>query len=246
MIRLLFTVVFTGFLASAAVGADEWIDLLAGDPAKVFQKVDPQWHAAKSVGIDPANPRKLLVAEEGTGLFTNAPKGTARDLYTRRGFGDVAVEIEFLIPQKSNSGVKMMGLYEIQITDSFGKAKLTGSDSGGIYPRAELLPKYRHLDEGIAPKTNACGKPGDWQKLEIAFRAARHQGEGAVRKKVANARYDRVVLNGQVVHENLEVTSPTGHNWSGAEPAKGPLMLQLDHGPIAVRRFVARDLAPAK
>ena len=117
------------------------------------------------------------MAEEGTGLFTNAPKGTARDLYTRRGFGDVAVEIEFLIPQKSNSGVKMMGLYEIQITDSFGKAKLTGSDSGGIYPRAELLPKYRHLDEGIAPKTNACGKPGDWQKLEIAFRAARHQAE---------------------------------------------------------------------
>ena len=116
---------------------------------------------AKAVGIDPANPRKLLVAEEGSGLFTNAPKGTARDLYTLRGFGDVAVEIEFLIPQKSNSGVKMMGLYEIQITDSFGKAKLTGSDSGGIYPRAELLPKYRHLDEGIAPKTNACGKPGD-------------------------------------------------------------------------------------
>lgn len=245
MIRLLLAVVFACFLASAAVRADGWIDLLAGDPAAVFQKVDPQWHAAKAVSLDPANPRKL-VAEEGTGLFTNAPKGTAKDLYTRRAFGDVAVEIEFLIPQKSNSGVKMMGLYEIQITDSYGKAKLTGSDCGGIYPRAELLPKYRHLDEGIAPRTNACGKPGEWQKLEIAFRAARHEGEGAARRKVANARYDRVVLNGQVVHENLEVTSPTGHNWSGAEPAKGPLMLQLDHGPIAVRRFVAKDLAPAK
>lgn len=245
MIRLLLAVVFACFLASAAVRADGWIDLLAGDPAAVFQKADPQWHAAKAVSLDPANPRKL-VAEEGTGLFTNAPKGTAKDLYTRRAFGDVAVEIEFLIPQKSNSGVKMMGLYEIQITDSYGKAKLTGSDCGGIYPRAELLPKYRHLDEGIAPRTNACGKPGEWQKLEIAFRAARHEGEGAARRKLANARYDRVVLNGQVVHENLEVTSPTGHNWSGAEPAKGPLMLQLDHGPIAVRRFVAKDLAPAK
>ena len=68
MIRLLFTVVFTGFLASAAVGADEWIDLLAGDQAKVFQKVDPQWHAAKAVMLDPANPRKL-VAEEGAGAL---------------------------------------------------------------------------------------------------------------------------------------------------------------------------------
>lgn len=244
MIRPLTAVFFASILVSPGVRADEWIDLLAGDPAAVFQKVDPQWHAAKAVKIDPTNPRKL-VAEEGTGIFTNAPKGTARDLYTKRAFGDVAVEIEFLIPQKSNSGVKMMGLYEIQITDSYGKTKLTGSDCGGIYPRAELLPKYRHLDEGIAPKTNACGKPGEWQKLEIAFRAAKHEGE-AVRRKVANARYDRVVLNGQVVHENLEVTSPTGHNWSKPEPAKGSLMLQLDHGPIAVRRFVAKDLAPAK
>lgn len=245
MTRPLTALLITCVLAGGAARAGEWIDLLAGDPASVFQKVDPAWHAAKSVMIDPANPRKL-VAEEGTGIFTNAPKGTARDIYTRKEFGDIALEIEFLIPQRSNSGVKMMGLYEIQITDSFGKTKLTGSDCGGIYPRAELLPKYRHLDEGIAPKTNACGKPGEWQKLEIAFRAARHEGEGAARKKVANARYDRVALNGQVIHENLEVSSPTGHNWTKPEPAKGSLMLQLDHGPVAVRRFVAKDLPLAK
>lgn len=245
MIRILTAVLLSGFLAITPVRAAEWIDLLAGDPAGTFKKVDPLWHAARAVRVDSANPRKLTV-EEGTGIFTNAPRGTAKDLYTRREFGDLAVEIEFLIPQKSNSGVKMMGLYEIQITDSFGKSKLTGSDCGGIYPRAELLPKYRHLDEGIAPRTNACGKPGEWQKLEISFRAARHEGEGAARKKVANARYDKVVLNGKVVHENLEVASPTGHNWSRPEPARGPLMLQLDHGPIAVRRFVARDLEPVK
>ncbi|MFZ4646795.1 MAG: 3-keto-disaccharide hydrolase, partial [Gemmataceae bacterium] len=151
-------------------------------------------------------------------------------------------EIEFLIPQRSNSGIKLMGLYEVQITDSHGKSKMTGSECGGIYPRAELLPKYRHLDEGIAPKSNACGKPGEWQKLELAFRAAKHEGEGKDRKKIANARFDRVVLNGTVIHENLEVSSPTGHNWTKVEPAKGPLMLQLDHGPVAVRKFMARDL----
>jgi hypothetical protein len=119
---------------------------------------------------------------------------------------------------------------------------MTGSECGGIYPRAELLPKYRHLDEGIAPKSNACGKPGEWQKMEISFRAAKHEGEGKERKKTANARFDRVVLNGTVIHENLEVSSPTGHNWTKTEPAKGPLMLQLDHGPVAVRKFMARDL----
>jgi len=242
MIRMLSVLCMIAFLIPLKSQAAEPVNnLLAGEPAQVFRKVDPAWHSVQDVTLDPANPRKLLT-EPGKGVWTNAPKGTAQDLYTTREYGDVAVEIEFLIPQRSNSGIKFMGLYEIQITDSHGKTKMTGSECGGIYPRAELLPKYRHLDEGIAPKSNACGKPGEWQKMEISFRAAKHEGEGKERKKTANARFDRVVLNGTVIHENLEVSSPTGHNWTKTEPAKGPLMLQLDHGPVAVRKFMARDL----
>lgn len=242
MIRMLSVPFMLFFVVSLECRADELAsNLLAGEATQVFRKVDPAWHAVQAVTLDPANPRKLTI-EAGKGVWTNAPKGTAQDLYTTREYGDVAVEIEFMIPQRSNSGIKLMGLYEVQITDSHGKTKMTGSECGGIYPRAELLPKYRHLDEGIAPKSNACGKPGEWQKLEIAFRAAKHEGEGKDRKKIANARFDRVVLNGTVIHENLEVSSPTGHNWTKVEPAKGPLMLQLDHGPVAVRKFIARDL----
>ena len=235
MIRMLSVPFMLFFVVSLECRADELAsNLLAGEATQVFRKVDPAWHAVQAVTLDPANPRKLTI-EAGKGVWTNAPKGTAQDLYTTREYGDVAVEIEFLIPQRSNSGIKLMGLYEVQITDSHGKTKMTGSECGGIYPRAELLPKYRHLDEGIAPKSNACGKPGEWQKLEIAFRAAKHEGEGKDRKKIANARFDRVVLNGTVIHENLEVSSPTGHNWTKVEPAKG-------HGPVAVRKFMARDL----
>ena len=242
MIRMLSVPFMLFFVVSLECRADELaINLLAGEATQVFRKVDPAWHSVQAVTLDPANPRKLTI-EAGKGVWTNAPKGTAQDLYTTREYGDVAVEIEFMIPQRSNSGIKLMGLYEVQITDSHGKTKMTGSECGGIYPRAELLPKYRHLDEGIAPKSNACGKPGEWQKLEIAFRAAKHEGEGKDRKKIVNARFDRVVLNGTVIHENLEVSSPTGHNWTKVEPAKGPLMLQLDHGPVAVRKFMARDL----
>jgi len=242
MIRMLSVQFMLFFAVSLECRADELAsNLLAEEPTQVFRKVDPAWHAVQAVTLDPANPRKLTI-EAGKGVWTNAPKGTAQDLYTTREYGDVAVEIEFLIPQRSNSGIKLMGLYEVQITDSHGRTKMTGSECGGIYPRAELLPKYRHLDEGIAPKSNACGKPGEWQKLELAFRAAKHEGEGKDRKKIANARFDRVVLNGTVIHGNLEVSSPTGHNWTKVEPAKGPLMLQLDHGPVAVRKFMARDL----
>ncbi len=63
--------------------------------------------------------------------------------------------------------MKLQGLYEIQICDSRNAKKLTGSDCGGVYPRAELLPRYHYLDDGFAPKVNAAGPPGEWQTLDL-------------------------------------------------------------------------------
>src|SRR6266699_3856751 len=73
------------------------------------------------------------------------------DIYTEANFGDCTIEVEFLVPEKSNSGVYVMGEYEVQIlSETFGKpdAKLAPSDMGGIYTYA-------------APKVNACKKPGE-------------------------------------------------------------------------------------
>src|SRR5207249_188981 len=83
-------------------------------------------------------------AEAGT-IWVNGP-GRLPDLLTKQSFGDCEVHVEFLIPKGSNSGIKFHAVYEIQILDSAGKPtdKLTGDDLGGIYPRAELTPKYHH------------------------------------------------------------------------------------------------------
>src|SRR5207248_10528682 len=129
--------------------------------------------------------------------------------------------------------------YEIQITDSFGKEKLTGDDCGGIYPRAADKPKYHHLDEGTPPRVNACKKAGEWQTLDISFRSPRFDKDG---KKTANGRFVKVTLNGQVIHENVEVKHPTGAAWVNKEMAKGPLLLQSDHGPVAWRNVRIRPL----
>jgi hypothetical protein len=148
--------------------------------------------------------------------------------------------MEFLIPKGSNSGVKFHSLYEIQILDSYGKKELTGDDCGGVYPRAEMSPRYRHIDKGIPPSKNACKPPGEWQKLHAIFLAPRLDAEG---KKTANAKLVKVTLNGVVVHENVELKTPTGHNWVKQEVATGPLLLQGDHGPVAFRNVRVR---PAK
>jgi hypothetical protein len=212
-----------------------WVEL---SDLEAWREPDRLWMLADNVGVDPANPRRLAVKKS---ILVNGPKGRARDLISKQEFGDVEVHVEFLIPKGSNSGVKLQGLYEIQICDSWGVKDPKGSDCGGIYPRADLKPVYHYLDKGVPPRTNACKQPGQWQTLDIVFLAPRFDAGGA---KTASARFVRVVLNGEVIHDNVEVATPTGHAWTKKESATGPLLLQGDHGPVAFRNVRVRAYVP--
>jgi len=145
------------------------------------------------------------------------------DIYTTERFGDVTVRLEFLVLRRGNSGVYMMGEYELQIADSFGRPsdRMGPGDMGGIWATA-------------APRVNAAGAPGTWQSLEIEFVAPRFDAEG---NKTANAIFKRVVLNGILIQENVEVQGSTGGGLTGREHATGPIMFQGDHGPVAFRNI---------
>lgn len=212
-----------------------WTDLFS-DGLAAFRTPTDRWQQIGAVTLDPKNARRF-VAKDGQSVWYNGPKGNARNLYTKQKYGDLELHLEFNLPKGSNSGVKFHGHYEIQLTDSFGAKKLTGDHCGGIYPRAEARPRYHHIDKGIAPRVNACTAPGTWQTLEVVFRAPRFDAKG---KKIANARIVRAMLNGQVIHADLELRTPTGDRWQNAEMAEGPLMLQADHGPIAFRNVRVR------
>lgn len=236
---LTYTLVLLG--SSANSTADDkagWIDLLAKSEFGNWQKPIGDWQVAGEVQPDPKQPRKL-VATTGQGIIVNGPTGRTTNLVSVEKFGDLEAHFEFMVPAKSNSGVKLQGLYEIQILDSWGVKDPKAMDSGGIYPRAELLPKYRYLDKGYPPLTNASRAPGDWQTLDITFKAPRFDSQG---KKIENARFIKVTLNGTVVQENVELKTPTGHAWKNKEVAEGPLLLQADHGPIAFRNIRVRRL----
>ena len=151
----------------------------------------------------------------------NPRKGV--DIYTEEKFGDCTVKLEFLVTKGSNSGVYLMGEYEVQIQDSFAKPndKLGQGDMGAIY-------------SATAPKLNACGVPGTWQTYEIEFVAPKFDASG---NKTANAVFKKVILNGVVVQENVEVEKPTGGGVTMKEAPTGPLMLQGNHGPVAFRNI---------
>ncbi len=233
--HLLFAVLVLLSFSLSARPAEEkdWIELT---DLESWRKPFGDWLLAESVGVDPENPRRLS-ATAGKGILVNGRKGRERDLLSKQTFGDVEVHVEFLIPKGSNSGVKLQGLYEIQICDSWGVKEPKAADCGGIYPRAELKPQYHYLDKGFPPRANACKRPGEWQTLDIRFQAPRFDAEG---KKTANARFVKVFLNGTVIHENVETPTPTGHAWHNKEVPTGPLLLQGDHGPVAFRNVRVR------
>ncbi len=231
--------------AAAAADDSDWTQLSRGEKAlDAWAAPTDDWLIAGDAALDPKNPRRLT-GKDGKGvLVANGAGGRAHNLVTREVYQDVEVHLEFMIGKGSNSGVKLMGLYEIQIFDSHGKKELTGNDCGGIYPRAEEKPQYHYLDKGVAPKVNAARPAGEWQTLDIAFRAPRFGDDG---KKTADARFVKVVLNGKVVHEDVAVECPTGAAWRlKKEVAKGPLLLQGDHGPVAFRDVRIRPLDGGK
>jgi hypothetical protein len=245
--RRLCLLAFALLCLSVPVRADDtpWITLIGeGAAPDMWKGKIGNWITAGDAELDAKNPRRLA-AKPGTGAFINGKTGREHDLITKQHFGDVEVEAEFLIAKRSNSGIKFQAVYEIQITDSYGKKdrELTGDDCGGIYPRAELKPKYHHIDKGIAPLTNASKPAGQWQKLHAIFLSPRFDAEG---KKTANAKIVQATLNGTLIHDNVELKTPTGNNWTKKETATGPLLLQGDHGPVAFRNVRVRPYALKK
>ena len=177
-----------------------------------------KWKIGKA-SLDPADAHKVIVAPEGNEMI-NA-EGHSVDLSTEAKWGDAVIEVEVMVAKGQNSGVYIMGEYEVQVLDSFGKEKVGAGDMGGIYAAA-------------APKVNASKAPGEWQKFVFDFRAPKFDDQG---KKTANAKFVKIELNGQVIHENVELKGPTPGGLTGKEAPTGPVMYQGDHGIVAYRNL---------
>src|SRR3989442_1046318 len=88
-----------------------------------------KWKVGKAA-LDPADSKKLAVTE-GTELVNAAAKhGDSVDLYSEAKWGDCVIEVELMVAKGSNSGVYVMGEYEVQVLDSFGRQKVDQGDIG--------------------------------------------------------------------------------------------------------------------
>lgn len=155
---------------------------------------------------------------------------------TLQGFGDCQVHVEFMTPTppqgesqgRGNSGVFLMGIYEVQVLDSYDNITYADGQCAAIYGQ-------------VPPHVNVCRKPGEWQTYDIIFKAPRFAENGDLRKPAIIT----VLQNGVLVHDHVEIKGPT--NWCSKSPyqphpGKLPLSLQ-DHGnPVRYRNIWIREL----
>lgn len=198
-----------------------------------FRSPPSSWRVVGGVQAD-RHRAKSLTATAGTGILANLPgEGRGADLFTRWEHGDLELELEVMLPQGSNSGIYLQGRYEVQLLDSWRARSPGVHDMGALYERwDDARPAGSRGYEGHPPRLNASRAPGLWQQMRIVFRAPRFDARG---RKTANARFERVTLNGSVLHDNVEMTGPTRGSSFADERPMGPLRIQGDHGPVAFR-----------
>ncbi len=223
------------FVALIAMGSktfsQQQIDLTN---MSAFKKTGTNWQIAGDLRADP-NQKHHFTVSPGKGVLVNQPVKEAREnLFTQLEHGDLDIELDYMMAAGSNAGIYLQGRYEVQMLDSWGVLRPNSGDNGGIYERwDDARPEGKRGYEGNAPRQNVSKAPGLWQHFKISFQAPRFS-EG---KKVSNARFLRVELNGVLIHENVELTGPTRSSMAEDEVALGPIMVQGDHGPVALRNI---------
>jgi hypothetical protein len=154
---------------------------------------------------------------------------------TKQDFGDCQLHVEFATPAevkgsgqgRGNSGIYLMGRYEVQVLDSFDNATYFDGQCGSIYKQQP-------------PTVNASRKPGEWQSLDILFTAPRFAADGTL----ASPGYVTVLHNEIVVQNHFELQGSTSYT----EPPKyaphaerEPLGIQFHGDPVRFRNIWLRE-----
>ncbi|MHC4335657.1 MAG: 3-keto-disaccharide hydrolase, partial [Planctomycetota bacterium] len=159
----------------------------------------------------------------------------AGSIKTTRGFGDCQLHIEWATPSRvkgegqdrGNSGVYLMGKYEVQVLDSYDNITYADGQAAAVYGQSP-------------PMVNACRGPGKWQSYDIIFRRPIFKGKKVVRPATVT-----VLQNGVLVQDHWVIEGATAHKKKAKyKPHKDKLPISLqDHGnPIRYRNIWIREL----
>lgn len=155
---------------------------------------------------------------------------------TKQGFGDMQLHIEWYIPKLDNlsdqgygnSGIFLMGMYEIQVLNSFENPTYSNGQAGSVYKQH-------------APLVNASRPPENWQTYDILFTAPKFSKSGTL----VHPALVTILHNGVLIQYNAVLEGPTafiGKTYQVAHPDKLPIVLQDHQNPVRYRNIWVREL----
>ncbi|WP_234364427.1 3-keto-disaccharide hydrolase [Lunatibacter salilacus] len=199
---------FTGSIMPPMPKKPDLSKVTYGKPITLFNGKD-------LTGWELINPNQKNGFMAKDGILVNDPKQPENgdrisygNIRTKQEFKDFNLKLEVNVPEGSNSGVYLRGLYEIQVVDSYGKS-VDSHNMGALYSR-------------VTPSTAAEKQPGEWQSMDITL----------------VDRHVTVILNGKKIIDNEPAWGPTGGAISADVLAPGPVFLQGDHGSVSYRNIV--------
>lgn len=173
------------------------------------------------------------------GNILTVVKGSG-NIATKQAFGNCQLHVEWRSPatiagssqSRGNSGIFLMGRYELQVLDSYENPTYVNGQAGSIYKQ-------------LIPLVNAARKPGEWQSYDVIFAAPKFAADGSVQEPARIT----VLHNGVLVQNNGVIKGST--EWIGQpkyskHADKEPLVIQ-DHGrdggqPVSFRNIWIREL----
>ncbi len=179
-----------------------------GEPVELFNGTDlAGWSL-----VNPDQKNGFMVED---GILINNPVQPEGEEYVSYGnlrtdatFEDFRLTLDVNVPEGSNSGVYLRGIYEVQVVDSYGR-EADSHNMGGLYSR-------------ITPNATAEKPAGEWQTMDMTL----------------YKRHLTVVLNGTKIIDNQPVLGVTGGALTADEHSPGPIYLQGDHGRVLYRNLV--------
>ena len=240
----LFPLLTLGFLSTA-------FTVVAASAEEYLNGIEWEKPAIVTPGASDAEPPSdAIVLFDGTDLskWRNAESWKVEDGHAITGkgkivskdeFGDCQVHIEWSAPTppkgqgqgRGNSGVFLMGRYEIQVLDSYENETYYDGQAGAIYKQTP-------------PAVNAMRKPGEWNTYDIFWTAPRFADDGSLQSPA----YITALHNGVLILNHFQLKGDTPFNRPPqytAHGPKGPISLQ-DHGnPVRFRNIWVREFKPA-
>ena len=156
---------------------------------------------------------------------------------TKESYGDIQLHLEWASPAKiegtsqnrGNSGVMLMGKYEVQVLDSWNNPTYADGQAAAIYGQ-------------YTPLVNASCKPGEWQFYDIIFEAPKFDGA-----KLVKPAFVTVLHNGVIVENHEQILGTTPHAQVGnynTPHGDLPLELQNHNTSVRYRNIWVRRLKP--